>query len=193
MPKNPLLTARARTVTGCIAASLMLTLGACSTIPADECAHVDWHLLGIQDGRDGYPHSRIQRHADACSKAGVIPDTARWEAGRNIGLEDFCRLPNAVEHGLARKSYAGVCANGRFARLHDAARALADARHEIESVDRELERRERQFASNRRLDDRERARLWGEIRSLERRRDRLTEDRREAAAQLDYLVHEYGI
>lgn len=175
------------------ATALAAALTACATIAPEECARTDWHALGIEDGRDGQPASRIERHADACAQVGVVPDAAAWEAGRELGLPEYCRLPNAIERGLAGRAYAGVCDDADFARLHDAARQVADVRREIEAVDRDLAWRERQLATSKKLDDRDRARLWSEIRSLERKRDRLRDDRIDATLRLDRLARELGV
>lgn len=175
-------------------AALIATLIAgCATIPAEDCARTDWHTLGVEDGRDGQPHTRIERHAEACAHVGIVPDASAWEAGRRLGLPEYCRLSNAIEHGLAGKRYAGVCDDADFARLHDAARQVADTRREIESIDRDLAWRERQLATSKKLDDRGRARLWSEIRSLERQRDRLRDDRIDATLRLDRLTREVGL
>ncbi|AUN93766.1 DUF2799 domain-containing protein [Pseudazoarcus pumilus] len=175
------------------AALIAALIAGCATIPAEECARTDWHALGMADGRDGHPPSRIERHAEACAQVGIAPDEAAWEAGRRLGLPEYCRLPNAIEHGLAGKRYAGVCDDADFARLHDAARQLADTRREIESVDRDLAWRERQLATSTKLDERDRARLWIDIRALERKRDRLRDDRIDATLRLDRLSRELGL
>tara|TARA_R110002049_G_scaffold105989_4_gene253063 strand:+ start:847 stop:1392 length:546 start_codon:yes stop_codon:yes gene_type:complete len=178
------------TLPACLIVAL---IAGCATIPSEECARTDWHALGVEDGRDGYPQSRIERHAEACAQAGIVPDASAWEAGRQRGLPEYCQLPNAIEHGLAGRRYAGVCDDADFARLHDAARQLADTRREIESIDRDLTWRERQLATSKKLDERDRARLWVDIRSLERKRDRLRDDRIDAAMRLDRLTRELGL
>lgn len=173
--------------------ALMLLSAGCATIPAEQCASMDWYRLGLEDGRAGFSAARIGRHREACAGVGVVPDTAAWEAGRALGLDDYCVLPNAIENGLARNAYEGVCRDSQFERVYDAARRLGDARHEIERVDSELAWRERELANNGKLSDKRRAELRAEIRNLERQRDRARDDRRDAEFNLDRLRLELGI
>lgn len=110
----------------------LLAGAGCATIPPEQCASMDWHQLGLADGRAGYPASRIARHREACAKAGVIPDALAWEAGRQVGTREYCRLANALEQGLSRHGYEDVCEDTDFERVYRAARRVADARYEIE-------------------------------------------------------------
>lgn len=168
-------------------------IAGCATIPEDQCARTDWHRLGIEDGRSGYPASRLERHREACAGVQVVPDADAWESGRRAGLPEYCRLSNAVDRGLARNSYEGVCDDARFARLHAAARAVGDARYRIESIDRDLDQKERQLRTDRKLSDKRRSELRGEIRNLERQRDRARDDQRAAERRLDLLMREYTL
>nr|MBL8454631.1 DUF2799 domain-containing protein [Zoogloeaceae bacterium] len=173
--------------------ALTLLSAGCATIPEEQCASVDWRRLGVEDGRAGFSAARIVRHREACAGVGVVPDAAAWEAGRSLGLADYCVLGNAIENGLARNAYEGVCADARFGRAYDAARRLGEARFDIERVDDELTWRERELATDRKLSDKRRAELRAEIRNLERQRDRARDDRRDAEINLDRVRLELGI
>ncbi|MEE4135308.1 MAG: DUF2799 domain-containing protein [Desulforhopalus sp.] len=171
---------------------LLLLIAGCATIAEDQCATTDWYLLGSEDGRKGFSGDRLNRHYAACARVQVIPDGNAWETGRQIGLVEYCRLPNAVEQGLMRHSYQGVCTDPRFARVYNAARALGETRQEIESIDRELERGERELLTDRKLNISRRGELLAELRMLERQRERAQNDRYDAELRLDWLRSEIG-
>ena len=80
-----------RSLSGALMA-MSLALGGCATIPEEECPHVDWFALGVEDGRHGYPEARIVQHREACLRAGVQPDEQRYRAGRLQGLAQYCTL-----------------------------------------------------------------------------------------------------
>ena len=169
------------------------TLAGCATIPAEQCPHVDWMALGVEDGRQGFGPARLDQHRSACSKAGVVPDAGAWEAGRSQGLIFYCQLPNAISQGLARHAYAQTCADQAFRELYVAARRLGDARHAVESVDQDLDSSERHLLNARKLSDKDRAELHSEIRQLERRRDRLRDEQRDAERALERLRDRVGV
>ena len=165
----------------------------CTTIPPEQCASIDWKRQGFEDGRAGFGPSRLARHREACAGVGVQPDASAWEAGRMMGREQYCLLPNALEQGLARHGYEGVCADPRFGQLYGAARRLGDARHQVTFIDGEIDWRERELLTNTKLTDQRRAELVAEVRSLERQRDRAIVDRSEAGAALEQTRRLLGV
>ena len=56
---------------------------------ATECQVTDWYEKGVEDGNRGYSESRIDEHRSACQAIGVEPDAARYEEGRQFGLQAF--------------------------------------------------------------------------------------------------------
>ncbi len=176
-----------------VSVALCATLAACASIPAEQCPYVDWHALGIEDGLRGHGPDRIAAHRSACAKVGIAPDTRAWEAGRQQGLMTYCQLPNAITLGLSRQTYSYACTDPTFGELHAAARRLGEARHAIESLDRDLDARERRLVTDRKLSDKDRAELRAEIRQLERRRDRLRDERRDADRALERLRDWLGV
>jgi hypothetical protein len=80
-----------------------------------------------------------------------------------------------------------------FERLHRAARQVGDARSQIEFTDGEIDWRERELLTDRKLSDRRRGELRAEIRSLERERGRARDDRWEAELALDRVRRDLGI
>ena len=169
------------------------TLAACSTIPAEQCPHLDWLALGEDDGRQGFGPDRLDWHRSACSDAGVSPDADAWEAGRSQGLTFYCQLPNAIKQGLARHAYAQTCADPAFEEIYVVARRLGDARYAVDAVDRDLDSRERRLLEARKLSDKERAELRVEMRQLERHRDRLRDEQRDAERSLERLRDRVGV
>lgn len=115
-------------LTGLLGAAL-LALSACATLSKSECLTADWEQLGISDGRAGLPASQLAEHGDACSKHGVVPDVARYSAGRSRGLSLYCTPDSAFEQGMAGNAYRNVCpieSHEAFVVVHHAA-AQVDA------------------------------------------------------------------
>lgn len=160
-------------------------LSGCATIPAEECAGMDWYALGLTDGRSGFAAGRIEKHREACAGVKVAPDTRAWEEGRRAGLDDYCVLGNALDQGLQRHAYEGVCADPDFALLYRAARELGDARYAIEDIDNQMAWRENELSTNKKLSDKRRAELRSELRDLERKRERTRYDRNQAERDLE--------
>jgi hypothetical protein len=172
---------------------MMVLLGGCAAMSEQECLSADWYERGIVDGRAGYPASRINSYREACAKVQVRPDVTQWEQGREAGLEEYCQLPAAIQRGLDRYSYAGVCSDPSYERLYTAAKALGDARYQIESIDSRISSLDQDLLNDKKLDDRKREELRVEIRNLERQRDRARDDRGDAERQLDRLRTELGV
>jgi len=168
-------------------------MSGCATIPSERCASIDWNRQGFEDGRAGFGPTRLARHRDACAAVGVQPDGAAWEAGRVAGVREYCVLPNALQQGLARHAYEGVCADARFAQLYEAARRLGDARYQVEFIDGEIDWRERALLTDRKLTEQRRSELAAEVRSLERRRERAIHDRIEAGSALEHIRRQLAL
>ncbi len=75
----------------------------------EECLVADWETVGLEDGTRGRGAGGIARYREACAKAGVAPDLAAYEKGRNAGLVEFCRPGRGYEFGRKGGSYEGVC------------------------------------------------------------------------------------
>lgn len=194
-PPNPAAARRRprRPLSTTAAALALLGLGGCASIPAERCATLDWGRQGVDDGRAGFGPARLERHREACAGVGVRPDAAAWEAGRLHGLRDYCQLPNALKQGLARHAYDGVCADARFAQLHGAARRLADARQQVADLDAQIDWRERELLTNKKLTEQRRAELTAEVRSVQRQRERALLDRADAGRALERTRAQMGL
>ena len=155
----------------------------CETIPAEQCAQVDWYALGVKDGRAGYTAERIAQHRDACAGVRVEPDELRYLQGRKAGLAEYCQPDNAFRDGLAGNEYRGVC-DTAYARNHAAAYRVATLKRSLERNRGDVSWREAEIRSDKTSDSR-RAQLRSEVRDLDRRRDALRDDLVAAERELD--------
>lgn len=169
-----------------------LALSACATIPEEQCPKVDWYTLGVQDGRDGYSAERLADHRKACAGVKIEPDERAWLEGRRAGLADYCRLPGAVESGLAGRGYAGVCSDPRYGRLYTAARRVHDAHAKVAEIDRDIAAARRDISDGNTPDIR-RDILRGQVRGWENDRRRAVDASIDAERALDALRRELRV
>lgn len=87
----------------------LVVLSACASLSEEECLAADWYTIGVEDGSKGYQVSRIGAHRKACAEVGVQPDMARYNEGRNLGLQSFCTRERGYAEGEKGRSYSGVC------------------------------------------------------------------------------------
>lgn len=177
---------------GLAAAALAAGVAGCATIPEDKCPSVDWAALGVADGRAGHPADRLVKHREACAGANVAPDERAYLEGRRAGLVEYCRLPTAIDHGLAGRGYAGVCNDPRYGRLYGAARRVHDARSKAGAVEREIAEKRRDIADGSTSDVR-RDILRGQVRDLEGQRYRARDAQIDAERALEALRRELGV
>ena len=139
---------------GWICASL--ALAGCATLSKDECLMVDWRTVGYEDGVAGRTGDRIGQHRKACADHGVRPDLDAYQAGRTVGLREYCQPRNGYQVGVSGAGYGGPCpadlAPG-FMAAYDAGRELYVREYRVEYADerladmrRELARIEQQIA-----------------------------------------------
>ncbi|MCP3896626.1 DUF2799 domain-containing protein [Moraxella sp.] len=92
---------------------LALAMTGCATkqpqLNVNDCATADWQTIGIKDGQNGYSAQRILSHQKTCQAAGISPNRAAWEEGRQIGLQSYCTKSNAYEMGRRGYELTGVC------------------------------------------------------------------------------------
>jgi hypothetical protein len=185
-------------------------MSGCETMSPDECKLANWNDVGLRDGLEGKTLSLLDERVKDCSKAGSRVDTSAYLAGRDRGLQSFCRLENAVPLGLGGKGYAGVCparVDYEFRRLHQAGYAVHDLRGRVSDLDgrsdrlqrklREADRDEdKQLKAADKDDDRKRIRkefderrrhIRNELGDLDRALRRARDDLRAAEYALDHL------
>jgi hypothetical protein len=173
-------------------AAAALAVASCATIPEEKCPSIDWYALGVDDGRAGHAADRLGKHREACAGAKVDPDERAWLEGRRTGLAEYCRLPGAVDNGLAGRGYEGVCSDPRYGRLYSAARRVQEARVRIAEIERDIAAARRDIADGNTPDIR-RDILRSQVRSLEGDRNRALNARAEAERALDALRRELGV
>ena len=81
----------------------------CATLSRDECLTADWYGIGVEDGLQGYPLTRISGHRKACARHGVTVDMDAYRDGHEAGAREFCRPQNGYQLGRSGKSYPGIC------------------------------------------------------------------------------------
>ncbi|CAG0961434.1 hypothetical protein BURK2_00758 [Burkholderiales bacterium] len=175
-----------------VTALIACALSGCATIPEDKCASMDWKALGVADGRTGYAAERLVQHREACAGVKVAPDERAYLEGRRAGLVEYCRLPAALDHGLAGRSYAGVCNDPRYGRLYTAARKVYESRAKVPEIEREIAGKYREIGDAKTSDVR-RDILRKQVRDLESQRSRLRDARSDAESALDALRRELGV
>ena len=88
---------------------LLVGLGGCASMSADECAMSDWSAVGYEDGARGYTSDRFSQHRKACAKHGVPADFQAYQQGRQQGLVEFCQPGRGFTYGANGGRYNGVC------------------------------------------------------------------------------------
>ncbi len=132
---------------------LVVGLGGCASMSADECANSDWTAVGFEDGARGYTSDRFSNRRKACAKHGVTADFQAYQTGRNQGLQEFCQPARGYNFGVNGGRYNGVCAaeyepdflDAYHAgyQLHTLRSNVADANSRIHDKEYELERIEK--------------------------------------------------
>lgn len=80
-----------------------------ATLSREDCLRGDWNAIGIQDGTMGKTLGELNLHKEACAEYGVTPDSKPYADGRDKGLQEYCKLENAVTTGLSGQLYQSVC------------------------------------------------------------------------------------
>jgi len=171
---------------------LLTLLNACSTLSEKECHSSDWHQLGTQDGHVGLPERRLEDYATSCEEYGIRPDTKQYQAGREIGLKQYCVPSNAFRTGMNGEEYQGVCPADIDMAFHinnTVALNVYKARQRIKDLDSRLDHLEHELSEKDKA-EKDRLRLRKEIRDLDRDRDRLKADLRFEEHELENRMEE---
>lgn len=140
---------------GLVLLALGLWLPGCASMSKNECLAVDWRMVGYEDGVAGRSGDHISQHRKACARHGVVPEFDAYQAGRSMGLQEFCRPASGFRLGTRGAGYGGVCPTeleAEFvdayvaglqlfslqARVNDAARQVAAWRREIDDIEHRL-------------------------------------------------------
>ena len=182
------------------AGGAVLTLGSCETMSADQCLAGAWGERGYKDGASGQLPSRLQDHAEACAKHGVVPETEVYMSAREDGLRDYCTASGGFQVGRSGSGYTGACpreAEAEFLpafndgrRIYTAEQAVSAAETSLESALARVVGREHKLEDKRKELDQEG--LTDEQRDvirerIEEVRDELRDARRDARTAEDDL------
>jgi hypothetical protein len=198
---------------------LVVTAGAlagCATMSKEACLQGDWAGVGFKDGEAGRAQSRLDDHAKACAKAGVVPDAAPYFAAREQGLKLYCTQDRGFSEGRTGQSYAGVCppgpergflvgyADGQL--VNAAVSRLSQAESDRQSADHRAEKRDREARGvedelkNPKLNDEQKRELRDRLNRLRSERRQAVEDgrraewaARDAEREVDELHHRFGV
>jgi hypothetical protein len=128
----------------------LLALTGCASMSEQECVVVNWQEKGMQDAYSGYTRARIESHREACTKAGVLPDVARYNNGWEEGIQGFCVPSNGLRWGREGRNYNQSCPPQLEAdfldeywvgkRVYDAERNLRQLTSERKSKQNQLDR-----------------------------------------------------
>ncbi|MBI1366806.1 MAG: DUF2799 domain-containing protein [Alphaproteobacteria bacterium] len=172
-------------------AAAWLALAGCATgMSKKECLYADWRAIGYEDGARGAPVSAISSRRAACAeKAALAPDMSAYLAGREEGLDQFCRPARAFDLGAHGGRYAGACAGrdesaflaafaqgrGLFERqsaANAAANALAAAESDLDRLDHQITKAEAALIAPSTATQ-ERVRLLADLKQMREDRARL--------------------
>jgi len=92
-----------------VCAAIALLAGCASTMDKKACLNADWRTIGYQDGSQGRDTSWLERRTSDCSDHSVAPDLDEYLAGRDQGLQEFCKPTRGFQLGSRGGSYRGVC------------------------------------------------------------------------------------
>jgi hypothetical protein len=191
-----------------------LLLASCATMSQEACLQGDWAGVGFKDGEAGRPQSRIDEHAKACAKTGVVPDARPYFAARDQGLRLYCTPQRGFQEGRVGNSYAGVCperTQGGFLAaysdgqmVHAATSRLSQAESDRSSADSRAEKRDREARGvedelrNPALNDEQKRELRDRLNRLRSERRAAVEEgrradwaKRDAEREVDDLEHRF--
>lgn len=140
---------------GCSLALAWL-LASCATMSPEECKLAQWQDVGQRDGLRGAPLSVLSSRVEDCAKVDVSVDTQAYQIGRDLGLNHFCRIENAVPLGLSGAAYAGVCPPAIdlvFQPRYQMAHAVYALRSEVKGMMERSENLERRLRESYRNED----------------------------------------
>ena len=191
-------------------------LAGCATMSKEACLQGDWAGVGFKDGEAGRPQSRLDEHAKACAKTGVVPDAAPYFAARDQGLKLYCTQDRGFSEGRTGQSYAGVCppgpergflvGYGDGQLVHAAVSRLSGAESDRQSADHRAEKRDREARGvedelrSPKLNDEQKKELRDRLNRLRSERRQAVEDgrraewaARDAEREVDELRHRFGV
>jgi hypothetical protein len=170
-----------------LSAVCLVLLSGCATLNEKECRSADWYQLGMRDGQRGDVENLLDKHREACKKFAVQPEENQYFSGRKEGLKEYCRYNNAFRLGLDGVSYKGTCPSDidmKFRRYNDAALEISRINSQINVVNGQISKEERELAKADNHKDRR------ELNVLNTKRDRLRNELIVQQREVDRLMNE---
>ena len=136
-------------LTGAILVVLVLLQG-CATLDKDECMLADWRLIGYQDGVAGKSAAAVGEYREDCAKHAVVPDLDAYRAGREEGLQQYCKADNGYRLGNAGRGLAAVCPTALeddFRDAYNAGRKLYLARSTVNQTHARINNRKQRLST----------------------------------------------
>ena len=121
-----------------IALITCLGLSGCATLSKSDCQARDWYGIGLQDGQNGQPLSRLSSHQEACSEHGIRLDGTTYRRGREEGLRTYCEPLHGAWLGRNGHTYYDVCHGptaGEFRRNYRLGREYWEVEQEISRIE----------------------------------------------------------
>ena len=175
-------------MTSCLVLLVAVFLAGCESLSPAECATANWRQLGLQDGGRG-ENDRAADYFESCAKAKVAVDVNSYRSGRAEGLQSYCRPANALNEGLAGRSYRGVCPpplDQSFRSIYDIAWRAQDTSAALARLQSQQDQMQSELTNPKTANDRK-----ATLRDLLNRSDRQIRDarnaQRDADTQLDRL------
>ncbi|CAM5549437.1 DUF2799 domain-containing protein [Eoetvoesiella caeni] len=143
-------------------------LAGCASMSPEECRTANWREQGMRDGQNGQPRSYLEEHREACGKVGVTPDARSYEAGRAIGIKQYCTPANGLEEGRYGHTYRNSCPpelERAFLDRYRAGYRVYEAQRRVENLT--SEQRSKQYNLDRAKDDKARDSLRRQLRDLD--------------------------
>nr|WP_276583733.1 DUF2799 domain-containing protein [Pseudomonas sp. RIT-PI-AD] len=116
----------------------------------EQCRAADWRRVGLRDGNDGWPRTRLDAYRRDCGEVGVRPDASAYLDGWKAGIPAFCTAERGWYRGLYGDDRAGyVCVGQPGEReffhyqragllIYRTQQALRDNEAEIDRLERRL-------------------------------------------------------
>lgn len=155
----------------------MFFISGCASMSEQECLTANWLDQGYRDGRNGMPLSYLGDHREACAKVGVVPNTERYNAGRDQGILEYCTPENGRSEGRLGRSYRNACPaylERNFLRSYEDGRRVYEAEQEVERLNSRASDLERSIHHEK--DDRRRQDLRRDLREIDRELRRARDD-----------------
>jgi len=119
----------------------------CATLNKDQCLQADWKMIGQVDGQKGKSSARIGDHHKACAKYGVLPNLQEYNAGHNIGIQQYCNYENGYNIGENGSANRNVCPEkyaAAFNQGYNTGKQLFNERREISRKMRLVEKKQQE-------------------------------------------------